>query len=330
MNYFITGSTGFIGIHLLNLLQKNSTVKKIYLLVRNKKKLEERMRIPLPENYFLLEGDLTTLEKIPEDTNYIIHLAGITKAVNREDYFKVNRDATEKLANLSLNLKNLKRFIFVSSLAAAGPSKDCIPKREDKSPFPVSTYGQSKLEGEKRILKYKEKIPITILRPPAVYGEWDTDFLEAIKLVKKGLSLNVHFKPEERILSFIYAKDIAGAILHLSNIETKSGEIFFISEDKLFKWEEIEEIVAKILQRKIKVRITLPLWFGKIIANFINFASKITGKNYIFNKDKISEIKYRCWICSNKKLKETGFYPKFKFEEKIGEVIEWYKRKGWL
>ncbi len=328
MNYFITGSTGFIGIHLLNLLQKKSEVKKIYILVRDRKKLLKRVN--KVEKFTIIEGNLENLEEIPVDVNYIIHLAGITKATKKEDYFRINAQATEKLANLSLKLRGLKKFLFVSSLAAAGPSFDCLRIKEDINPKPVSTYGKSKLEGEKRLLNLKEKLPIIILRPPAVYGQWDTDFLEAIKLVKKGLSLNILFKPEERILSLIHAEDIAEAIFHLIKLEANSGEIFFISEKKDLSWKIIEDKIAENLKRKIKIRITLPLWTGKALAHITNLLSKITGKPYIFNKDKISEIKYRCWLCSNEKLINSGFTPKHSFEDKISDVIEWYVRKGWL
>ncbi len=330
MVYFITGSTGFIGIHLIKLLQKKEEVKKVYLLVRNPQKLRKRLSELDSEKFIVIKNNLLSLKKLPEDTTHIIHLAGITKSHKKDDYFKINSIATEKLAKLSLNLKGLKKFLFISSLAAAGPSKDCTKIKESINPEPVSFYGKSKLEGEQRILKYKDKLPIVILRPPAVYGEWDTDFLEAIKLIKKGLSLNIKYSSEKRILSWIYAEDIVRAIDHLLNLEIPSGEIFFISEDRDLKWSEVEEIVAKNLNSRLKIKITFPFWFGKLLAFSVNILTKITGKNYIFNKDKINEIKYRCWICSNKKLKEYGFSPQFTFENKISDVIEWYINKGWL
>ncbi len=330
MVYFITGSTGFIGIHLIKLLQKKEEVKKVYLLVRNPQKLNKRLPDLDMEKFVIIRSNLFSLNKIPEDTTHIVHLAGITKATNEEYYFQINTDATERLAKLSLNLSNLKKFLFVSSLAAAGPSKKCVPLKESVTPEPVSIYGKSKLEGEKRILKFKSKIPIIILRPPAVYGEWDTDFLEAIKLIKKGLSLNIKHSSQNRILSWIYAEDIVGAIYNLLNSEISSGEIFFISEDRDLKWSEVEEIVANHFKSKVRIKITFPLWIGKILANTTNFISKVTGKNYIFNKDKINEIQYRCWICSNEKLKKYGFSPIYSFENKISDVIDWYTNEGWL
>ncbi len=328
MNFFITGASGFVGIHLINLLQSEKKVKRVYVLIRSPEKLKKRLINYDKVN--IIEGDLFNIKEIPADTNYIIHLAGLTKTYKKENYYFINRDGVKIIAEKSLNLKNLKKFILISSLAAQGPSLDCKPAENNCEPSPVSHYGKSKLEEERELLKHIDKLNILILRPPAVYGEWDLDFLEEFKLVKKGISLNIKYKPAQRFLSLVNVKDLVRAIFYFAEKETENGEKLCITEQKVYSWEEIEEIIANHLKTKIKLKITLPLWFGKIIAFVLTLLSMITKKGYIFNSDKIHEIKYSCWICSGKKAEEYGFSTKFNFDNSLNQIIDWYKRKELL
>jgi len=329
MKYFITGSTGFVGVHFLKLLQSKKSVEKIYILVRNKKKLEQR--ITNKNKIKIISGDLFSLKNIPEDTQFIVHLAGLTKSFTPELFYKINRDGVKNIIKKALKLKDLKKFILVSSLAAAGPSENSEKIDETEKERPVSTYGKSKLAGEKLALEYKQKIPLTIIRPPAVYGEWDTDFLEIFKLSKKRISIGIKHKPEERKVSLVYAKDLANSIYFFSKIkEKRSGEIYYITEPKIYTWKQIEDKSAKILKKKIFLRLTFPLWFGKILAILSDFFSRISNKNFIFNRDKINEIKYKNWICSGKKAKSRNFSVKYDFNNTLPIIINWYKEKGML
>ncbi len=328
MNYFITGATGFVGIHLINLLQRDEKVKRIYVLVRNQNKLDERLTSK--EKIFAIQGDLFSLKEIPQDVNFVVHLAGLTKSYKKENYYRINRDGVKKIIEKSAALKNLQKFILVSSLAAQGPSLKCKVCKEEVTPHPVSDYGKSKLAGEKEALKFKEKMDIVILRPPAVYGTWDFDFLEEFKMLKKGVSINVKHKPSERFVSLINVEDLVKAILFFSREKTKSGESFCVAETKQYSWEEVEKISSSLLGKRVKISITIPLWIGYIIAFILTFISYLSKKGYIFNLDKINEIRYRCWICSSEKAKKYGFTAEKSFKDSLKDVFEWYKRHGFL
>ena len=121
---------------------------------------------------------------------------------------------------------HVKRFVYVSSLAAAGPCKNGVAVTEDCSPCPVSDYGRSKLEGEKAVLQYRDLIPVTIVRPPAVYGPRDRDMLVLFKMIKKG----VFFDLGTCYYSLLYVDDLVQGIILCAESKKAEGKIYFLSD----------------------------------------------------------------------------------------------------
>ena len=155
MKALVTGATGFIGSHLVEEL-----IKKGYgvtCLVRKTSHLKWIEGLDVT----ILCGDCEdegSLDHLPPDFDYIFHLAGLTKARKDEDFFCVNARGTENLMKaISTKVPGLKRFIYLSSLSATGPSNNGTPLNETTVPKPVSSYGKSKLEGEGVIARYKDR-----------------------------------------------------------------------------------------------------------------------------------------------------------------------------
>ena len=174
MKTLVTGATGFIGSHLVEELLKGG--HRVTCLVRKTSNLQWINGL----NVRLIYGDCTIKESLLNavaDFDYIFHLAGLTKAANERDFFSANALGTENLVSAVIEKNpDTKRFVYLSSLAAAGPSCDGTPAKEAGEPKPVSAYGRSKLEGERIVMRHKNTIPVTVIRPPAVYGPRDKDF----------------------------------------------------------------------------------------------------------------------------------------------------------
>src|SRR5258705_147816 len=81
----------------------------------------------------------------------------------------------------------LARFVHVSSLDAQGPSPDGTPHGPGSTPAPVTHYGKSKLEAEAIVLRRAPELPVTIVRPPAVYGPGDTRMLTVFRAIAGGV-----------------------------------------------------------------------------------------------------------------------------------------------
>src|SRR5256886_11516969 len=119
-----------------------------------------------------------------------------------------NRDGTANRLEAAAEAPP-RRFVLVSSLAAAGPTTPGHPVDERRPQVPVSDYGRSKLAAE--VLVRAMSFPWTIVRPPIVYGEWDHGILTAFKLVRVGVV--PRFGDGSQQLSVIYAGDLAEALI---------------------------------------------------------------------------------------------------------------------
>ncbi len=192
MLVLITGATGFIGSHLAEELHRKGY--KLRCLVRKTSNLRWLKHLPIEYIY----GDLFDAEMLRrsvEGVDYVYHVAGVTKAKNREEYFRGNHLGTRNLLDAVREVKpDLKRFILVSSLAAVGPSLNGQPVDETTHYHPITSYGESKMEAEKECLQLTDSIPVTVVRPPAVYGPRDKDIFAFFDTMNKGLQPMIGFR----------------------------------------------------------------------------------------------------------------------------------------
>lgn len=322
----VTGANGFAGSHLVEALLKRGY--EVICLVRKTSNLSFLSGLEIEYRY----GDVTDIEslrKVLEGVDFIFHLAGLTKAKNKEDYFKANARGTKNLMQTCLESNPyIKKFIYVSSQAAVGPCKDFFPLNENAKCEPITDYGRSKLQGEKEVLSFKNKLPITIVRPPAVYGPRDKDILFFFQTVNKGIIPLFGFK--ESYISLIYVKDLARGIILTAENQKSSGQVYFIADEKVYSWSEAGRIIQKSLGVKaFKLRIPKSLLFA--FASFSEMVSRLKGESALINLQKANELNQRFWLCDISKAKnELGFSPEYDLEKGALETIKWYKENKWL
>ncbi|HWA05297.1 MAG TPA: NAD(P)-dependent oxidoreductase, partial [Ignavibacteria bacterium] len=250
---FVTGGTGFIGSHLIDeLLKKNYEVKALVRRSSSTKWLEGK-----PVEY--IEGDLFTedvLKKALSDVDYVYHVGGVTFAKKKEDFYRGNVDATKSLLEACVKFNpGLKKFIHVSSQAAVGPSFDGKPIDETRDYHPLTTYGRSKVEAEKLVISYFDKLSCTIVRPPAVYGPRDYAIYEYFKSMSRGLQPMIGF--DNKLVSLIHGVDLVRGFILAGEAEISKSSIYFISSEEFYNWRDVGEITKKLLGRKT-IRLTIP------------------------------------------------------------------------
>jgi len=275
-------------------------------------------------------GDVTCPESLPamvKDVDFVVHNAGIVKAADPDLFFRVNEFGTKNIAEASLQNSSLKKFVFISSLAAVGPSDGIRPMTENDIPHPLTTYGRSKLAGEVSVLELKGRLNTVILRPPAIYGPGDREMISFFKIVNLGLK--PYLGNLNRRLQLIHVDDVCLGVICAMKAETKPGGIYFIAESKSFSFRELVHFLEVAVGRK-----GLPLYIPgallKGIARISESLMKALGKPPMFTVGKAREILGNWEISTEKARMELGFESKYLFPEGSAETAKWYFKEGWL
>jgi dihydroflavonol-4-reductase len=320
----VTGATGFIGSHLVDdLLSKGYEVGA---LVRESSDL----RWLRDKKVGLIRGDLAGEGRIPslDGFAYIYHLGGATRAVRGRDFYLINQKGTERLIEEARNIKGLRRFVYMSSQAAAGPSTVDRPLKEEDIPCPVSAYGESKLRGEEAILSSRDRFHVSILRPCVVYGPRDPYMLELFKLISRGYAPLVGKGP--MYFSFCYVKDLVQALLLSIQRDYSSGEIFFIADGERYSLDFFAELVSLELRVRLR-KIHIPLWAAWFYAIAADAWGFVRGRPAYFHRSKYAEAVQRNWVCDIENAKKKlGFHPSTNLKAGIKATLQWYREIGWL
>ena len=326
MKALVTGSNGFIGSFLVEkLLEQNFEVK---CLVRRTSNLQWIQDKPVQ----LIYGDVTNFESVipaVTDVDFVFHCGGIVRAKNRDYYFKVNCSGTKNLLESCKRYNSdLKRFVYLSSQAAVGPSKGDFRITEKDNPNPISDYGKSKLCGEQVVKEYQEIFPVTILRPPSVYGPRDDDILAIFKYVRFGIKPNIG--KDEKKISIIHVSDLVRGIVLAALHENAINETFFFTNQADCSLTELMNLIANVIKKKGRF-VRVPEFLLDIVAFINENTARVFGKAALVNRDKALEMKQRYWLVdSSKAEKLLGFTNNIKIEDGLKKTFQWYQQQKWM
>ncbi|KKL23602.1 hypothetical protein LCGC14_2423750, partial [marine sediment metagenome] len=255
MNAAITGGTGFIGSHLAERLV--SSGYRVRCLVRKGSDLHNISGLDV-EVFYGDMRDVDSLKPVVEGADYVFHLAALTLGNTREDFFRVDVTGTENLLNACIiHAPHLKKFVHVSSISAVGPRSGIETLSKDPPCRPIDYYGESKSAGEKIALEYRNRIPLTIIRPSTVYGPRDNNpftVLRYMKMVRRGFYLLRG--SEKQYISAIFVSDVVDGIVIAAENDISRGQKYFLCNEKITSYDEICKLTSEALQRKaIKIRV---------------------------------------------------------------------------
>jgi nucleoside-diphosphate-sugar epimerase len=280
----------------------------------------------------LVYGDLFDMEALGKavgGVDYVFHSAGLTKAKTSDEYYRANQEGTRNLLNAVLSkAPRIRRFVHISSQAAVGPSPTSAPITEEFPPNPLTTYGKSKLKAEEEVLEVASRMPVTICRPPAVYGPRDKDIFEFFNTYRKGLQPIVGFT--EKYVSLVHVGDLVRGCVMAAESERATGQVYFISSERAYGWKEVGEVTRGAMGRgAIRVRIPEPLVY--VISAFAEVGAKFSPKPALINLEKARDMVQDYWTCdSSKAAREFGYRQEISLEAGIRGTVEWYRKQGWL
>lgn len=263
--------------------------------------------------------------------DYIIHNLGATKCANFRDFNRINSDYLRDFTDILCETDGVpEKFLLMSSLSVMGIGDDnnYTPFKISDIPMPNTFYGVSKLMGEQKI-KAIPDFPYIIFRATGVYGPHEKDYYLMIKSIARGFDFSVGFK--KQMLTFIYAKDLAHAMIDALESPKAIRKTYFIAEKRGYTQKEFRKIVADALGKKFVIPICAPLWLTRIICLISEQIGIIRMKPSTLNSDKFRIIKQRNWLCDvSDGEKDFNFSPEYDLETGIRESIKWYKQAGWL
>ncbi len=291
----VTGGTGFVGTFLCNELRRKGY--KIRILTR---------RTPVktvPETEYAVADyqDVKSLEKAFAGADKVIHLAAGLFCISKKEFYRANSKATDNVATAA-KTAGVKKIVYQSSLAAGGPSRDGIPRREDMKPEPSSYYGASKLEGEKFIKN--SGIPFVILRAPIVYGGSEAGVSTISDWVRRGLMVNAGSDTGK--FSFIYVKDLVRAQIDALERDVFNGGTFYVCEKQDYPWKQFITMMAAGMGRKPPVMLNMPMPVVYAAGLACELASILTGMTPMLNRDKAREAAGPDWTADASLWEKTA------------------------
>jgi nucleoside-diphosphate-sugar epimerase len=322
----VTGAGGFIGSHLVESLLANGH-EVICLLRRG-----ENPRWIGEMGASLVYGDITEKESLLpllQDVSSVYHLAGRMGGWDKPSYvYAVNYEGTRNLVDACIESGiKLDRFLFVSSVAAMGPSNGAQVFDEESTPIPQSHYGKSKLMAEEYLRNRGDGFPFSIVRLPLVYGPRSLRGLYMIfKIVNAGFQLRVG----ESCTNLGFIKDIIRGMILAAESAVSLGQTYFLGEDRIYNVSEIYKLISFALGKKtLKVRIPYPLVYS--LTYVIEKVSDITKTYPPIRRDSLSAYIKSNWRITVKKAeKQLNYKTEYPLERGLKATAGWYKEKGLL
>jgi nucleoside-diphosphate-sugar epimerase len=327
MRVLLTGASGFLGGHVAELLSaRGDTVRA---LVR---KTSSRLHLEKLANVELFEGsvdDAASVGRAAEGVDAVVHIAGIVKARSTEEFFATNVGGTQNVLDAAKASPTVKRFVFASSQAVAGPSENGTPVPIDRDPRPVTHYGRSKLASEQAVLACKDRFHVVVIRPPLIYGPRDTATLEFFQWVARGVRLV--YGDGGNTLSVVYASDCAAAFVQALTADVPSGSRYFVEDGRIHVWRDVIAEIERAVGKRTFVRVGIPLRVVKGYAALSEAYGKMTNKAVMVTRDKYNELSQRHWVVDATATRAAlAWEPKVPLREGLERAANWYREAGWL
>ncbi len=326
MRVLVTGGSGFLGSHVVEQLVKmGHSVRALVRTSSNRKFLQTLKGVELAEGSV---ENASAVEEATKGVDAIVHAAGLVKARNQAEFWATNVEGTKNLLEgAKKHAPGLKRFVFVSSLEVSGPAAGGLPVGLAQE-LPMSTYGRSKLEAERLVKSAKDILPVTILRPTAVYGPRDNEMVEVFRSVSRGM-LPISGDGMAK-LTFVYGPDCAMACVRAIEADVPSGSVYFVSDGHVYVWREALEDVEAALGKRAFVRVGIPFAVLDAVSLGVEAYGRIRNKAVMLTREKAKVVR-ESWVCGiEETTRDLGWKPEVMWREGTKLTADWYRREKWL
>lgn len=327
----VTGASGFIGSFVVEEALRRGM--QVWAAVRP----TSSRRYLTDSRINFIELDLSSPQRLLEqlrghEFDYVVHAAGATKCLRKEDFFRTNTDGTKHLVDAIRALKMpIKRFVFVSSLSIFGAVHEQEPYEditENDTPQPNTAYGQSKLFAESYLDSLGGDFPYVVLRPTGVYGPRERDYFLMAQSIKQHVDTAVGFQRQD--ITFVYVSDLVQAIFLALN-HGRNGRKYFLTDGDVYTSADFSRYLRRELGNPWVLRMTVPVWVLRIVTFLGERYGRLIHRMTALNDDKFNILKQRNWRCDiEPAIDELGYHPQVQLEEGVRRAVKWYKENKWL
>jgi 2-alkyl-3-oxoalkanoate reductase len=327
MRVLVTGGSGFLGSHVAEQLKARD--HDVICLVRGSSNTAflETLGVTLAKGAV---DDRASLDAAARNVDAVIHCAGLVKAKSREEFDRVHVDGTTFLLDACIaNAPKLRRFVHVSTAGVMGPGRPGEKLSADAPTNPQTMYAKSKLAGEGAALAFKDKLPITILRPPAIYGPRDNEILQFFQMVRRT-RVAVRLGDSMKSLSMVYGADCADACIRAIEADVPSGSIYFVDDGRSYAFEDLARAIATGYGFDLLGTVKVPKAIIRAAAKVSDVYAKAADKAVMFSSDKLGELFIEHFVVDASRAREDlGWEPKVMFPEGARLTAQWYRENGW-
>jgi nucleoside-diphosphate-sugar epimerase len=277
-------------------------------------------------------GDVTDparLTAAARDVDVVFHLAAMLAEPWHPDFLRTNATGVRHVLEACAAVTTPPRVVLTSSLAAVGPSGD-RPRREDDAPAPVSRYGASKLAGEAAARELADKVSITIVRPPMVFGPGDVAGQPAFQSARRGRGVDLGGAD-----TMFHVEDHA----ELQRVVAERGEtvaregalgrgVYFGADELAPSPREFWALIGGAVGTRVRV-LPVPRLAVHALGAVAEVAGRLGASQSLMSRDKAKEATAGKWVCSPAKARALGWAPA-PLTQRLAETAAWYRQQGML
>lgn len=308
MTLAITGGTGFVGSHVLDLALAAGEQPRA--LARRLAAAHQATDALQPSWITGTLADATALASLCDGASAVLHIAGAVNVPTRADFAAANIAGTQAVVQAAREA-GVRRFVHVSSLAAREPG--------------LSNYGWSKAEAEDVVRT--SGLDWTIIRPPAIYGPRDADMFEMFRAARWGI-LPV---PPAGSASMIHVEDLSRLLLGASGGSGPewSQRIFEPDDARPGGWPHAD--LARAIGRAMGRNVWAPSLPAALLTAGARLDRLARGDKARLTPDRAAYMLHPDWVSSPAlAVPESLWTPAIPTVEGLAQTARWYRQQRWL
>ncbi len=320
MKALVTGSSGFIGGHLVrHLLRRGYDVSCLVRAASSPAALAGLPVTRVSGSY----SDLDSLRRAVTGMDCVFHAGAVLSAPDWPGYFRTNVEGTANILEACARAApGLRRFILVSSISAAGPARDGRPLRESDPGRPVSLYGKSKFQAEQAATGFLSRVPIVIVRPPNVLGAGQKELRDAMNLMRRRIVPIIGRRAKQTSICFV--EDLVRALALAAEDGRAVGKTYFVAANEAYSWRGIMSELLRAMGMKFILKIPHPLLLG--VALVSEAAAGLTGKPPLVTRSDLRSARDNYWLCDAGLIREElGFQTEVEFSAGIRDIVRQFR-----